>query len=142
MAEKNSKYLHSEYLQLPQEKKQISTAKSKLAQLVDFSIESVCLDCWFEKDQLPFVSNLTNTNQILVHDQCLNCSGTGIIHKFDMKFPRSVTSLLMMDSSWFYEIIIGYAVSTLDQVKQFFCSQKVQAFETTMFKRELKLMLL
>lgn len=128
-AEKNSRSLNSDFLKLPQQKEQISTALSKLAKLVDFSIDSICLDCWYEKDQLPFASSITNTNVIQINERCLNCNGTGLIHKLNMSFPRSLNSLLLLDSSWLYEIIIGYAVSKLDRVKQVFVHKKIQVYE-------------
>ena len=128
-AEKNCRSLHSTSMDLPHDKQQITSALSKLSKHADFSIESVCMDCWYEKDQLPFIAKFTNTKSVEIIDRCKNCDGTGIVHKINIEFPRSVNSLLLLDSSWLYEVIIGKAISKLAIVKQVYVHKKIQAYE-------------
>ena len=46
-----------------------------------------------------------------------------------MGMPKILNSLLLLERSWFYEVIIGYAVSKLDFVKNVYIHKKIQAYE-------------
>lgn len=106
----------------------ISTALNKLAKYVEFGIDSVCLDCWFEKNQLPFTCRVTNTKSIEIMDQCQQCRGKGLIHKIIISLPKELTSLILLDSSWLYEVVVGYAVAKLDFVKHVYVHKTIQVF--------------
>lgn len=127
-AKKNARSISHETLKLPQDKQQIFSSLSKLSKYVDFSIDSICLDCWFEQDQMPFVAHLDHTKHVDLQDRCPNCTGTGIIHTINMGLPKSLSLLILLDSSWLYEVIIGSAISKMGFVKHVYVHKKIQAY--------------
>lgn len=62
--ESNRQILKSVPLNLPSDKEQIDTALSKFASLLRMATESLCLDCWYEHDNLPFMTSTANTRHV------------------------------------------------------------------------------
>lgn len=119
---------HDSHFKLPAKKDQICTALGILAKHTDFTIKSMCLDCWFEKCQLPFTSEISRVNSIQLLSQCPTCFGVGLIHKIEIGFPSDLNSLLLGETSWLYEVFIGYMVSSYDFFKKVYVHKKVQPY--------------
>ena len=126
--EANCKALDASYLNLPSDKAQIDTALSKLAGLLHTSIESLCLDCWYEHDQLPFIASMTNTRRAELGSCCLNCGGTGLIHQIVLTLPQFTSKLFLETSNWFYEFLVGHIAAQLAGVKSVYIHKKIQAY--------------
>ena len=127
-SEFNCKTLESASLSLPSDKEQIDTALSKFASMLHVSTESLCLDCWYEHDHPPFIAEPTNTKRVRLEPACLNCGGTGIVHKAEITFPRYMGKLFMESSNWFYEVVIGHVASRMPGVKSVFVHKKIQVY--------------
>ena len=126
--EGNCKILKSVPLTLPSDKDQIDTALSKFASLLYVATESLCLDCWYEHDQLPFIASSANTKRVRLESRCLNCGGSGLAHKVQLAFPPPLGKLLMESSNWFYEILVGHVVAQIPGVKNVFIHKKIHAY--------------
>ena len=127
-SEFNSKTLESVPLRLPADKEQIDTALSKFASMLHVSTESLCLDCWYEHDHPPFMTESVNTKRVRLEPVCLNCGGAGIVHKAEITFPRYMGKLFMESSNWFYEVLIGHVASKTQGVKSVFVHKKIQPY--------------
>ena len=127
-ARQNCMSLNS-YLKLPDNKEQICSSIATLAKYTDFSIEAVCLDCWYEHRQLPFTFEMSRATKIDLSSNCQTCSGMGIIHKISFGFPSEVNSLLLEDSSWLYEVFIGHAIASYDFIKKVYVHKKIQPYD-------------
>ena len=126
--EANCKALDASYLNLPSDKAQIDTALSKLAGLLHMSIESLCLDCWYEHDQLPFMTSIINTKHVELGFRCLNCGGMGLIHQIVLALPQFTSKLFLETSNWFYEFLVGHIAAQLAGVKSVYIHKKIQAY--------------
>ena len=126
--EANCKALDTSYLNLPSDKAQIDTALSKLAGLLHMSIESLCLDCWYEHDQLPFMTSIINTKHVELGSRCLNCGGMGLIHQIVLTLPQFTSKLFLETSNWFYEFLVGHIAAQLAGVKSVYIHKNIQAY--------------
>jgi CRISPR/Cas system-associated exonuclease Cas4 (RecB family) len=133
-AKSNADSLNNQFLKLPEQKQEIASALGKLAKHMDFTIESLCLDCWYEKNLLPFSSTISRVKNIDLIHQCPQCVGRGIIHRIDIGYPNDLYSLLMFDSSWIYEVFIGYALAKIDYIKKVYIHKKIQPYENGLVK--------
>ena len=127
-AEQNCALLNSS-LKLPDNKEQLCSAIATLAKHAVFSIEAVCLDCWYEHKEYPFTLEMSRVTQIDLPNSCQTCSGKGIIYKISCEFPPGVNSLFLEDSSWIYEVFIGYAISNYNFIKKVYVHKKIQTYE-------------
>ena len=134
-AERNAASISGNNLTLPKDVQLISTALNKLSKHVNFTIESLCFDCWFERNLIPFVAKVMNTKGISILEQCQQCKGNNLVQKIEMGMPKVLNSLLLLESSWFYEIVIGFAVSKLDFIKNVYIHKKIQAFDNGNVKK-------
>ena len=126
--EANCKALDSSYLNLPSDKAQIDTALSKLTGLLHTSIESLCLDCWYEHDQLPFIASVMNTRHVELGSRCLNCGGTGLVHNIALAIPQLMSKIFLETSNWFYEFLVGHIAAQLAGVKSVYIHKNIQAY--------------
>lgn len=127
-AETNCQILASVQLRLPSDKNQIDTALSKFAGLSGIATESLCLDCWYEHDQHPFMTSSANTRHVGLEPQCLNCGGIGLVHKAELTFTRPIAKLIAEGSNWFHEVIVGYIASQIPGVKTVFVHKNIQSY--------------
>ncbi len=128
-ARQNSISMSNKFLKLPDQKQQISTALGKLAKHVTLSIESKCLDCWYEHNQLPFSYQVSRIQKLDLISECKLCGGKGVIHKIDVNYPKILEGLLVFDSSWIYEVFIGFALAKLDFIEKIYVHKKIQMYE-------------
>lgn len=126
--EANCQILGSVKLSLPSDKEQIDTALSKFASLLHVSTESLCLDCWYEHDHLPFITSSANTKRVRLEPRCFNCGGAGLAHKAELAFPQPLGNLVMESSNWFYELLIGYVAVQIPSVKNAFIHKKIHVY--------------
>lgn len=128
--ESNRQILQSVPLNLPSDKEQIDTALSKFASMLRMATESLCLDCWYEHDNLPFMTSTANTRHVRLEPRCLNCGGHGLVHKAKLVFPQPLGKLLMESSNWFYELIVGHIAAQIPGVKNAFIHKKIHVYSS------------
>ena len=128
-AQMNCHAIHNDRFRMPDKKNEICTALALLAKDTVFSTESVCLDCWYEKNQLPFSSDISRVTSIKFEEKCPACSENGIIHKVKITFPTDLNGLLLGETSWLYEVFIGYLISSFDFIKNVYVHKKIQPYE-------------
>ena len=119
-------------LKLPDDKEQLCSSIATLAKHTVFSIEAVCLDCWYEHKEYPFTLEMSRVTQIDLPSNCQTCSGKGIVCKISCEFPSGVNSLFLEDSSWIYEVFIGYAINSYDFIKKVYVHKKIQLYKDGM----------
>lgn len=124
-SERNCQALCSGSLDMPSDKEQIDTALSKFASMLPVTKESLCLDCWYERDQYPYTNASANVKQVQLEPHCLNCGGPGLVHKIGIVFPRSMHNLFLETCNWFYEVLVGYVVSRIPGVKDVFVHKTI-----------------
>lgn len=127
-AETNCQILSSMQLRLPSDKEQIDTALSKFASLLHMATESLCLDCWYEHDQHPFMASSINTRHVRLEQQCPNCGGIGLVHKVELTFTQPIAKLIVEGSNWFHEVLVGYIASRTPGTKTVFVHKNIQAY--------------
>ena len=128
-AQINCRAIHNDIFKIPEKKVEICTALEILTRHTVFSIESLCLDCWYKKRQLPFFSDISRMTSIKFEDICPACSDKGLVHKIQITLPYDFNGLLLGDASWAYEVFIGYLISNLDFIKNVYVHKKIQLYD-------------
>jgi hypothetical protein len=101
---------------IPEKMQQILDELSILSKHVYLVTDSTCLDCYFVyNDYPPFVSTTSSVKNMNLANECPRCGKKVLIHTISWDYPESISKLIMPDSCWFYEIVIGYAIANLDK---------------------------
>ena len=127
-AQQNCALLNSS-LKLPDNKDQLCASLAILAKHTDFSIEALCLDCWYEHRHFPFTLKISRAKTVDLSTNCQTCSGNGIVYKTSFVFPSEMNSLLSEDNSWAYEVFVGHAVANCDFIKKIYAHKKIQPYD-------------
>lgn len=85
------------------------------------SIKCRCLECIFKyRDTNPYFAQVSNPKEILMATECPRCKGKGLVYAVDVGYPAGVSQLMMPNTNWLPEVVIGYALSSLDEVEKVF----------------------
>ncbi len=113
---------------IPEKMQQILDELSILSKHVYLATNSTCLDCYFAyNDYPPFVSTTSSVKNMNLANECPRCGKKGLIHTISWDYPESISKLIIPDSSWFYEIVIGYAIANLDKVRDVYIHKKINS---------------
>jgi hypothetical protein len=113
---------------IPEKMQQILDELSILSKHVYLATNSTCLDCYFVyNDYPPFVSTTSSVKNMNLANECPRCGKKGLIHTISWDYPESISKLIIPDSSWFYEIVIGYAIANLDKVRDVYIHKKINS---------------
>lgn len=126
-AHSNSKSINQS-IKLPDKKQEIIDAFSRLTKHpITLNMETLCLDCYFTDNKAPYYSQTINAKTIHLPDVCERCNGKGLVHKIFIGYPASISKLLMPENHWLQEIIMAYAMSDLDSIKEIYIHKKIHA---------------
>lgn len=114
---------------LPLHKDQLEDKLTKLASssTINFLMEVLCLDCMFKFDHEPFISVAMNLEKISLLDTCPRCNGKGLVHQLVFVFPRGLHKVVLPETNWLHEVIIGYTLAQLPMIKKVYVHKKVSA---------------
>ena len=125
IAQKNTRVLH--------EAKFLDNVKSFFASFnrlsdtnLRISTETICFDCIFNrKDSIFYKSEITNSRDVSLESKCPRCKGNGLMHKLVVTYPVGIHNLILPQSNWLPETIIGYALSSLPEVEKVYVHKKI-----------------
>jgi len=119
-------------IDLPSKKDQLFASLNLLESqnVVKIEIESYCLDCFLTYKDEPYTSYISNTKDVTFPELCPRCKGEGILHNIIINYPTGLHKLLMPETKWLQEIIIGYSLSKLDNVQKVFIHKKNTFYPT------------
>jgi len=126
LAQTNSKIL-SRILNLPSESIRLFSAFNFLAskKVLKVETQSYCIDCYFKYGEEPYFSYSSNFKEMNLPARCPQCKEPGIFHDVIIRYPIGLHKIVMPQTNWLREIIIGYTLSTLPKVKKVFVHKKV-----------------
>ena len=115
---------------LPAKKALLFSELNKLAELdiLLVSSESFCLDCYFIRRRTPFQGASYNTRTFNLLEKCPSCGFSGVVHRVIFEYPRGVHKLILPETTWLQEVVLGYSVAKLDHVKRVFVHKNFQEF--------------
>lgn len=120
-------------IKLPDERMKLFASLNALARTdtVKIETESLCLDCYFKYKDDPYSSTMSNVRDFELPSSCPRCKDLGVFHKIQIHFPRGLHRLILPETNWIQEAIVGFKLTDVTNVERVFIHKKIQFLPPT-----------
>ena len=127
-AQKNTKVL-SESGTLKDNPKSLFASFNKLSESdLKISTKVVCFDCVFKRKDFNFYKAETvNSRNLELNIRCPRCNGNGLIYQLIVSYPVGIHNIILPNSNWLPEVILGYTLSSIVQVDKLYVHKKIHS---------------
>ncbi len=93
--------------------------------VINLGYECLCLECYYRNKENPYKAEIMNIKNIKLLKECPRCNRDGLVYKLNLGYPEGLHKILLPDAKWLHEAIIGYSLSTVDEIKKIYIHKKI-----------------